>query len=100
MNPYIEQLKNELHQFTQGNDERNNFSILEFLWYCYSAENPIDDGRIRASETALAPVYKELSFCNADHLFDLIVDLCTAYQRAAFLEGIQIGTQISAELDV
>ena len=96
MNPYIEQLKKELEKFTGSGD----FSVLELLWYCYSASNPIDDGLIKQQEEALKPVFDELSNDSADRLFNLIGDLCTAYQRAAFLEGVQVGIQLTRELDI
>lgn len=97
-NQYIEQLNQELADYASRYGVHRAESILDLLWYCYSAANPIDDGKIQAAEKALAPVFQELSFEASDALFDLVFELCTAYQRAAFLEGIQIGVQIATEL--
>ena len=96
MNPYIQQLKTELEQFTDSGD----FSVSELLWYCYSASNPIDDGLIKQRELALQPVFEELSNDSADKLFDLVTDLCFAYQRAAFMEGMNVGIRIQSELGI
>ena len=98
MNPYLEQLKTELDAYTAkcGNDRPE--SILNLLWYCYSCANTIDDGCIQRCEDALLPVYQELSAASEDILFDLISELVTAYQRAAFLEGLQTGAQLSVHL--
>lgn len=98
MNPYIEQLKQELLTYQAKCGADRELSILDLLWYCYSASNPVDDGRIRAAEGVLKPVFAELSFETSNGLFDHISELCTAYQRAALLEGILIGYQLSAEL--
>lgn len=97
-NPYLVQLKSELDTYATkcGNDRPE--SVLELLWYCYSSANTIDDGQIRLCEEALKPVYQELSNVRKDALFDLISDLVTAYQRAAFLEGMHTGAQLSTLL--
>ena len=98
MNLDITQLLAELDAYTAkcGNDRPE--SVLELLWYCYSSAVPVDDGYIKQREDALAPVYEELSAASEDALFELISELVTAYQRAAFLEGMQIGAQLSAQL--
>ena len=98
MNPYIEQLKAHLAGYESKHVAANKCSILEQLWFTYSASNPVDDGYIKQSEDALSPIFQELSMQNSDTLFDLIATLCIAYQRAAFLEGIQIGARLFIEL--
>ena len=98
MNPYLEQLKQELTDYQTKYGLERSASVLDILWYCYSAANPIDDGRIAAAEDALGPVYDELSFSASEVLFGQISELCTAYQRAAFLEGILLGMNLSKEL--
>ena len=98
MNLYITQLKAQLDEYTKQQGEADDLPILDYLWDLYSASNPVDDGQIRAHELALAPVFHALPFMASDTLFDLIADLCTAYQRAAFLEGLQVGVNLVAEL--
>lgn len=99
MNPYITQLKKELAEYEKACGGEAQASVLEFLWHCYSAANPVDNGEVKAAETAIMPVFQELSFDSSNMLNDLILDLCTAYQRAAFLEGIQVGAHLVEELD-
>lgn len=98
MNHYIEQLKTYFSEV----EDREGFggipSILEFLWNCYSCEHPVYDGKIHEAEKALAPVLEELSVEASDAVFDLVVHLCDCYQRAAFLEGIQVGARLVMEL--
>ena len=98
MNPYLGQLKIELDNYTAKCGNSRPESILDLLWYCYSCANAIDDGQIHRCEEALLPVFQELSVPVEDKLFDRISDLVTAYQRAAFLEGLQTGAQLSSQL--
>ena len=95
----IEQLKRDLSEYMARCGEPEPGSILDYLLYCYLSSAPVDDGAIQHCDEALAPVFEELSLENSDRLFDLISDLCAAYQRSAFLEGIQTGFQLAAELD-
>lgn len=100
MNPYIEQLKIELRSYEILCGKEDDFSILRFLWQSYSCFNPTDDGQIKKCNDALSPIYQELSLNNADALTYLICDLCTAYQRAAFLDGILVGAHLVKELEI
>ena len=99
MNYYITQLKRELAEYEAKCGYEGHDSILDFLWYCYLSTNPVDDGQIQQAESAIAPVFNELSTKNSDKLSDYILELCTAYQRAAFLEGILIGAHLTEELE-
>lgn len=98
MNPYLKQLMAELDQYTASCANVRPSSVLDLLWYCYLSANAIDDGQIKKSEDKLIPVFEELSVMSEDALFEIIAELVTAYQRAAFLEGMQIGAQLSAGL--
>lgn len=98
MNPYLSQLNHYLRTCQQRGGINSMESVLEFLWECYSAVNPVDDGQIRACEETLHSFMKELSFDASNALFDTIADLCTAYQHAAFLEGLTLGARLHAEL--
>ena len=93
----LPQLQKDLSEYTKKCGSTENSSLLDFLFYNYLSSQPIDDGRIAQCENMLAPVFSELSLESSDQLFDLIADLCAAYQRAAFIEGIRIGVQLSRE---
>ena len=99
MNTYISQVKKQLAEYEAKCGVTDSESILDLLWDCYLESNPIDDGRIRQAELALAPVFRELPIAHSDALSDLITEMCIAYQRAAFLEGIQVGFHLNQELE-
>ena len=98
MNPYITELEKELSEYGAMCRWEQNDSVLDLLWHWYLSNNPVDDGQIQQAESAIAPVFSELSVENSDRLSDCILELCTAYQRAAFLEGIILGTRLAREL--
>lgn len=100
MNIYIQQLKHELKNYENLCGKEDDFSILRFLCQSYSCFSPTDDGQIPKCSDALSPIYRELSVKNADTLSNLICDLCTAYQRAAFYDGILVGAHLVEELEV
>ncbi len=76
----------------------NYTEIMELLWNHYSDKNPLEDPQVKTSEQAIKPIFEELDNKNSDRLFMLIYDLCNAYQRNAFLEGVRIGAAVSREL--
>ena len=98
MKEYLKKWLQELNAYTEACGNDRPAAILEQLWYCYSAVNTVDDGLVRQREDALKPIFEALPVETSDDLFDMITDLVTAYQRAAFLEGMQVGAQLTAGL--
>lgn len=98
MNQYLTQLITELEKYGAEYTVNGEDSALEQLWNCYSAANPVDDGRIKAADRALSPALLSMEPQAADAVSDLVSELCLAYQRAAFLEGIQVGSCLQREL--
>ena len=98
MNPYTQKLLNAIADYESKCGISSSSSVLEALWYDYSCRNPIDDGRLRQAEKNLSPVFEELTMEASDRLFDQIVDLLNAYQRAAYLEGLCTGVLFMQEL--
>ena len=97
MNPYTQKLLTAIAAYEEKCGITAPESILEALWYDYSCANPVDDGRIREAEKRILPVFEELSVRSSDLLSDLIVNLLTAYQRAAYLEGLRTGAHFVLE---
>ena len=99
MNPHIQKLLNAIADYESKCGISPSSSVLEALWYDYSCRNPIDDGRLRQAEKNLSPVFEALSMEASDCLFDQIVDLLNAHQRAAYLEGLCTGAHLLRELE-
>ena len=98
MHTYTEKLLTAIAAYESKCGITEPESILEDLWYDYSCRNPVDDGQIRAAEAKLSPVFAELSLESSDSLFDLIVEVLNAHQRAAYLEGLRTGVHLIQEL--
>ena len=98
MNPYTEKLLSAIADY-EAKCGISPASVLNALWYDYSCRNPIDDGRLRQAEKNLSPVFEALSMEASNCLFDQIVDLLNAYQRAAYLEGLCTGAHLLRELE-
>ncbi len=91
-------LEQHLQEFFAAPTHSTCESICESLWQCYSEKAPIDDKLVQQSEKNLQPVFDELSLDSSDLLTGIIVQLCTAYQHAAFMEGMRLGFQLRNEL--
>ena len=98
MNPCTQKLLSSIAAYEAKCGIGEPESILEALWYDYSCRNPVDDGQVRSAERKLSPVFEALSPEASDSLSDLIVDLLTIYQRAAYLEGLRTGVHLLQEL--
>ena len=98
MTPYAEKLISAIAAYESQCGITTPESILESLWYDYSCRSPVDHGRVRAAESKLSMVHNQLSHEASDTLFDLITDLLTAYQHAAYLEGLRTGVHLMQEL--
>ena len=98
MNPYTQKLLTAIAVYEAKCCIDTPESSLEGLWYDYSCQNPVDDGQIKAAEAKLSPVFATLSLENSDQLFDVIVELLNAHQRAAYLEGLRTSAHLIQEL--
>ena len=73
-------------------------SLLEFIYQCYSEFHSLDNEQIRACFADLEHFHDAMPIEESDRLFSLVADLCAAYERAAFTEGIHVGVQLMEEL--
>lgn len=98
MNRYIENLKSFLAEQTNYIYDDAN-SLLEMLYYYYTASNPVDNAVIRCQFKELNDVLRHLSLTEIDAVFSLAGDLCVTHERKAFLDGIHVGMQLFSELN-
>lgn len=73
-------------------------SPVDILFYCYCIAAPVDTDQVRKAEQELGELISELPLKSSDALFDRISELCLACQKAAFLDGLQAGAELSRVL--
>lgn len=98
MNRYIEKLKGFLAEQNPNYGYEDAGSILEMLYYYYSENNPIDNAVIRCQFKELNDVLKCLSWDQHETVFATTCNLCSAFERKAFMEGIHVGLRLFCEL--
>lgn len=98
MNPYIKKLNDHLKTWSPNYGDPEIETILEFLWYAYTTENPIYNDTIKQGFADLWPVFDALSLENADLLLHAVCGLCQEHEHMAFLAGIHVGAKLTEEL--
>ena len=73
-------------------------SHLITLYTVYTSLHPIHSDQIQALFDTTEDVLRTLSTKRRHKLFRLILEICTAYEQQAFIEGIRVGTQLENEL--
>ena len=73
-------------------------SVMEFLYWNYAENNPIDNQKIRNSFAKLRWQYPHLSLKEFDPIFTTVSNLCEEHERLAFLEGLRLGVTLMTEL--
>ena len=98
MNRYIDKLKAFLAEQAPcfGYDDAS--SLLEMLYYYYTTANPVDNAVIRCQFKELDDILSRLSTEDNSAVTALACDLCAAYDRQAFLDGVHVGMRLLAEL--
>ena len=99
MNRYIEKLKEFLADQNPNYSCGDSQSLLEMLYYYYSTDNPIDSALIRCQFKELDDNLKCLSWDQCEAVFNTTCNLCSAFERQAFMEGIHVGLRLFKELD-
>ena len=91
LNTYI-----EAHPFDSGNS--NCETVLDQLYQAYTESHESDPPEIRDNFKELDKLLGALPLDDNNAVFNLCCSLCTAYERKAFLEGIQYGAHLVLEL--
>ena len=96
MNHYLKVLQDYCKQNppNHGNAE----SIMEFFYWHYAENNPIDNQKIRDGFAQIRQQYPHLPMQEFDPLFTTVSDLCVEHERLAFLEGLRLGVTLMVEL--
>ena len=86
----------ETHPFDPGNS--NCETVLDQLYQAYAESHESDPPEIRDGFKELYDLLSDLSLDDNNAVWNLCCQLCTAYEHKAFLDGLQCGAHLVAEL--
>ena len=86
----------EAHPFQAGDGEGT--TVLEQLYLAYAESHESDPAEIRVGFKELEDFLCVLPLADNNAVFNLCCRLCSAYERKAFLDGIQYGARMMMEL--
>ena len=98
MKPISEELRTyiETHPFDSGSCDCE--TVLEQLYQAYTDSHESDPTDITALFRELSEHLERLPLDTNNSIFRLTCDLCIAYERKAFLDGVQYGAHLIHEL--
>ena len=84
------------HPFDPGDSDCE--TVLDQLYQAYAESHESDPPEIRDGFKELDALLEQLSLDDNNAVWNLCCQLCTAYERKAFLDGLQYGAQLINEL--
>lgn len=96
MQRYIEALRDYYRNHPPNYGGAEN--LLEFLYWHYSEDNPIDNQKIRDGFAKMRSQFPHLSLQEFDPIFTIVSGLCVECERLAFYEGLRLGAALMTEL--
>ena len=84
------------HPFDSGDSDCE--TVLEQLYRAYAESHESDPPEIRNGFKELDALLEHLSLDDNNAVWNLCCQLCTAYERKAFLDGLQYGACLIREL--
>lgn len=73
-------------------------TVLDQLYKAYAESHESDPQEIRDGFKELDDLLRDLSLDDNNAVWNLCCQLCTAYEHKAFLDGLQYGAHLIAEL--
>lgn len=98
MNDIAKKLKAyiEAHPFQAGDGECA--TVLDQLFLAYAESHESDPAEIRDGFKELEEFLHPLPLADNNAVFSLCCRLCSAYERKAFIDGLQYGAHLILEL--
>ena len=98
MEQFLQRLRSyiETHSLDTGDEEHP--TVLDQLYQAYAESHESDPPEIRNSFKELDNLLGDLSLDDNNAVWNLCCQLCTAYERKAFRDGLQYGAQFILEL--
>ena len=84
------------HPFDSGDPDCT--TVLDQLYHAYTDSHESDPPDITALFRELSEYLETLPLDTNNSIFRLTCDLCIAYERKAFLDGLQYGAELILEL--
>ena len=84
------------HPFNPGDSDCE--TVLEQLYQAYAESHESDPPEIRDGFKELDDLLGDLSLNDNNAIWNLCCQICTAYERKAFLDGLQYGSHLIQEL--
>ena len=84
------------HPFDSGDSDCE--TVLDQLYQAYAESHESDPPEIRDGFKELDALLERLSLNDNNAVWNLCCHLCTAYERKAFLDGLQYGAHLMLEL--
>lgn len=91
LNAYI-----DAHPFDSGNSDC--VTVLDQFYQAYAESHESDPPEIRAGFAELETSLESLPLSDNNAVFNLCCRLCSAYERKAFIDGLQYGAYLISEL--
>ena len=86
------------HPFDSGDSDCK--TDLDQLYQAYAESHESDPPEIRDGCKELDDLLGDLSLDDNNAVWNLCCQLCTAYERKAFLDGLQYGAHLMYELNI
>lgn len=98
MQPFLELLKHCVESHSYDTGDPDNPAVLDQLYRAYSESHESDPQEIGDGFKELEEYLCVLPLDNNNAVFNLCCRLCSAYERKAFLDGLQYGAELMLEL--
>ena len=84
------------HPFDPGDSDCE--TVLDQLYQAYAESHESDPPEIRNGFKELDALLEQLSLDDNNAVWNLCCQLCTAYERKAFIDGLQYGAHLTSAL--
>ena len=98
MKSVAEALRKDLHTHPYDIGDLDCENILDLLYRAYAETHESDPPEIQSGFAELEEFLKTLPLDDNNAVFNLTCQLCTAYEKKAFLDGLQFGAELMMEL--
>ena len=91
-------LSAQVYSCIRGLKDTDNKDVLEFLYTAYADEQGQDPQELKQHFVDLDDHLQVLSLEENNDVFSIVCSICSAYEKRAFLDGIQVGASLILEL--